>query len=159
MDIAIVPPQTSNSDRQRRRRQQLRLVVVPDSHLLFGQVAEGRLVQHGGVVQAAEVGVRGHLLVARVAFAFRDCGHGFVRVHAEVVEVGEVELVVLEEGAEAADGGYLVWVDGDDGVVDGGAAAVDAAHEAEGDGYGRGCDCDSFGDERVGRSGGGCGDG
>jgi len=154
VDIAVVSPKAGDGDRQSGRRQQLRLVVVPDGHLFLGHVPERRLVQHDGVVEAAEVGVRGDLLVARVAFALRDGAHGFVRVHAEVVEVGEVELVVFEEGAETADGGDLVRVDGDDGVVDCGAAAVDAAHVAEGDGDCWGRDGDSFGDEGVGGSGG-----
>jgi hypothetical protein len=96
VDVAIVPPKTGDGHGQGGRRQQLRSVVVPDGHLVFRHIPEGRLVQHDGVVQAAEVGVRGHLLVARVAFALRDGAHGLVGVHAEVVEVGEVELVVLE---------------------------------------------------------------
>jgi hypothetical protein len=96
VNVAIVPPKAGDGDRQSGRRQQLRLVVVPDGHLLLGQVPERRLVQHGGVVQAAEVGVRGHLLVARVALTLRDGSHGLVGVHAEVVEVGKVELVVFE---------------------------------------------------------------
>ena len=96
VNVAIVPPQAGDSHCQSGRRQQLRLIVVPDGHLFFRHVPEGRLVQHDGVVQAAEVGVRRHLLVARVALALRDGSHGLVGVHAEVVEVGEVELVVLE---------------------------------------------------------------
>ena len=132
VDIAVVSPKAGDGDRQSGRRQQLRLVVVPDGHLFLGHVPERRLVQHDGVVEAAEVGVRGDLLVARVAFALRDGAHGFVRVHAEVVEVGEVEAVVLEEGAEAADGGHFFGFDGDDGVVYCCATLVDAAQVAEG---------------------------
>ena len=159
VDVAVIPPEAGDSHGQGCRRQQLRLVVVPDGHLFLGHVPERRLVQHDGVVQAAKVGVRGHLLVARVALALWDRGHGLVGVHAEVVEVGEVKPVVLEEGAEAADGGHLVWVHGDDGVVDGGAAAVHAAHVSERDCDCWRCDSDSFGDEGVGRTSGRCGDG
>jgi hypothetical protein len=159
VDIAVVTPEASDSHCQGRRRQQLWLVVIINGHLVLRHVPEGRLVQHDGVVQATEVGVRGHLLVARVAFALRDGAHGLVRVHAEVVKVSEVELVVLEQGAEAADGGHLVRVDGDDRVVDSGAAAVHAAHVSERDSDCRRCDCDSFGDERIGRTSRRCGDG
>lgn len=154
VDVAVVSPQAGDGHGHGGGRQELRLVVVPDCHLLFGQIPERRLVQHDGVVQAAKVGLRGHLLVARVAFALWEGSHGLVGVHAEVVEVGKVEAVVLEQGAEAADRCHLVGVDGDDRVVDGGAATVDAAQVSERDCDGRGCDGDSFGDERVGRTGG-----
>ena len=128
VDVAVVSPEACDGLRHGGGRQQLRRVVIPDGHLLFGHVPEGRLIQDDGIVQAAEICVCGHLLVARVSLSLRDCAHGFVRVHAEIVEVGEVEAVMLEQSAETTDGGHLVRVDGDDGVVDCGAAAVDTAH-------------------------------
>lgn len=112
-------------------REELGLVVVVDGQLVFGQVSERGLGEDCGVVQAAEVCGCRHLLVAGVAGAVGEGVVGGVGVHAEVVEVREVEAVVLEEGAVSADRCDLFRFDGDDGVVDCGAAAVHAAHESK----------------------------
>jgi len=107
------------------------LIVVPDRHICFGHIPERRLGVDDGIVEAAEVCRSRDLLVAGITLALCDGGVGSVCVAAPVVEVCEVEAVVREQGAVASDGRDLVGVDGDDGVVDGGAAAVYAAHEAE----------------------------
>ena len=109
----------------------MRLVVVPDGHIRLGHIPKRRLGVDDGIVEAAEVRRGRDLLIAGIALALCDSGVGGVGVAAPVVEVCEVEAVVREEGAVASDGRDLVGVDGDDGVVDGGAAAVYAAHEAE----------------------------
>jgi hypothetical protein len=109
----------------------LRLVIVPDSHVCLGHIPERCLGVDDRVVEATEVRRSRDLLVAGIALALCDGGVGSVCVAAPVVEVCKVEAVVREEGAVASDGRDLVGVDGDDGVVDSGTAAVHAAHEAE----------------------------
>ena len=107
------------------------LIIIPDGHVYLGEIPKRRLGVDDRVVEAAEVRRGWDLLVARIALTLCDGGVGGVCVAAPVVEVCEIEAVVREEGAVASDGRDLIGVDGDNGVVDGGAAAVYAAHETE----------------------------
>ena len=104
------------------------LIVVPDSHVCFRHVPERRLGIDDRVVEAAKVRRSRDLLVAGIALAFCDCGVRGVGVFAPVVEVCEIEAVVREQSAVTSYGRDLVGVDGDNGMVDGDAAAVHAAH-------------------------------
>ena len=104
------------------------LIVVPNGHVCLGHVPERRLGVYDGIVEAAEVRRGRDLLVAGIALALCDGGVGGVCVSAPVVQVREVEAMVREKCAVAPYGRNLVRVDRDNGVIDGGAAAVHAAH-------------------------------
>jgi hypothetical protein len=93
---AVVAPKTSDSFGHCLWREKLRLVVVPDGHLCFGKVPEGCLVKYDSVVESTKVRICGYLLVARVALAVGDGGVCCVGVHAEVVQIREVESMVRE---------------------------------------------------------------
>ena len=107
------------------------LVVVPDSHVRLGEIPEWRLGVDDRIVEAAEVRRSRDLLVARIALTLCDGSVGGVGVSAPVVQVREIEAMVGKQRAVAPYGRDLVGVDWNDGVVDGGAAAIHAAHEPE----------------------------
>lgn len=70
------------------------MIVVPDGHICYREIAERRLGVDDRIVEATKVRRSGHLLVAGIALALCDCGVGGVCVSAPVVEVCEVEAVV-----------------------------------------------------------------
>jgi len=106
------------------RQQDLRLVVVVDGRLPLGHRPEDVLVQHGRVVQTAEVRCRWDFLVAIVADAVGERIVGAICRNTMVIQVGEIELLVLKKRPISSDGGHLFRLDGDDGVSDGWPAAI-----------------------------------
>jgi hypothetical protein len=96
MNYAVITPEASYGFSHCLWRQKLRLVVVPDGHLCLRKVPEGSLVKYDRVVESTEVRICRDLLVARVALAVGDGGICGVRVHAEVVQIREIESVVRE---------------------------------------------------------------